>query len=190
MSEGKEKTVTTKKEVALAGVSLSRRELLSKGLAVAGWGTLFTLSAGGAVETLRFFTPSVVFRPPTTFEVGVPADFASEGSPDEYGVILVDDAWKAEHRFFIVRDANRIYAMYARCPHLGCTINWFPGLNIFKCPCHGSQFYSDGVNFAGPAPRALDRLRISMSPEGSIVVDTSVSYTREQFEEKKVYIQV
>lgn len=170
--------------------AVSRREFWNQTLSFVGWGSLFTLNAGGLVETIRFFSPSVVFSPPTTFEVGNIEDFAGSGMPDEYGVISVESKWKQDQRFFILREENRLYAMYARCTHLGCTINWFPGLDIFKCPCHGSQFYSNGVNFAGPAPRALDRHAISMNSDGNIVVDTGVVYSYEQFEKNKAYIQI
>lgn len=173
-----------------AGPALPRREFLDKSLSVVGWGTLFALGAGGTVEGVRFFTPSVVFRPPSTFEVGKVGDFASEGAPDAQGVILVEPRWKKDHRFFILRETNRVYALFARCTHLGCTINWFPNQNIFKCPCHGSQFRSNGTYFAGPAPRSLDLLRTFMNGEGNIVVDTSVVYRREQLEKVKAYVEI
>ena len=32
----------------------------------------------------------------------------------------------------------------------------------FGCPCHGSQFDTEGNRTAGPAPRALDRYRFSI----------------------------
>lgn len=163
---------------------------MGRSLSVAGWGTLFSVSALGSVETLKFFSPSVVFKPPSTFEVGKVDDFLGEGSPDEHGIIEVNPKWKKEHRFFIVREPNRLYAMFARCPHLGCTINWFPGLAVFKCPCHGSQFHSNGENFAGPAPRALDLLKTTISAEGMIVVDTAAVYTRKEFEKAEAFIQV
>ncbi len=168
----------------------SRREFLNKGLSVTGWGLVMTLGVAGAVETVRFFSPSVVFRPPSTFEVGKLEDFASQAPPDERGIILVEPKWKDAHRFFILREPARLSALFARCTHLGCTVNWFPGLNIFKCPCHGSQFHSDGVNFAGPAPRALDLLRISMDNEGNIIVDTSVVYPREDHSKPGAYIEI
>ncbi len=44
------------------------------------------------------------------------------------------------------------------CPHLGCRFNWDTGANRFICPCHGSQFDSEGAKLAGPAPRGLDPL--------------------------------
>ena len=56
----------------------------------------------------------------------------------------------------------------ARCAHLGCTVNWFGDQRIFKCPCHGSEYHSNGTNFAGPAPRPLDRFRIELSVDGQL----------------------
>ncbi len=44
------------------------------------------------------------------------------------------------------------------CPHLGCRYSWVDGQNKFICPCHGSEFNSDGAHEAGPAPRGLDPL--------------------------------
>ena len=32
----------------------------------------------------------------------------------------------------------------------------------FGCPCHGSQFDTEGNRIAGPAPRALDRYEFSI----------------------------
>jgi len=170
--------------------SISRRELLEKGLSVLGWGTLFALTGVGAIETVRFFSPSVVFHPPSVYEIGKIGDFAAAGDPDVYGVINVEARWKKDHRFFIVRDNSRIYSLFARCTHLGCTVNWFSGLRIFKCPCHGSQFHSNGVNFAGPAPRPLDRLKIFMNARGNLVVDTSAIFDIDEFEKQKVFISI
>ncbi len=169
---------------------IGRRELLHKSLTIIGWGTLFGLAGAGAVETVRFFSPTVVFHPPSTFEVGTIEDFSSGADPDAHGVIFVEPRWKKEQRFFVIRETSRIYALFARCTHLGCTVNWFPGLGIYKCPCHGSQFYSNGVNFAGPAPRPLDRLKIYQNTRGNLVVDTNQIYTLEEFEKQQVYIRV
>lgn len=168
----------------------SRREFLQKGLSIAGWGALFACAAGGTYQAVRFFFPSVVFHPPSVFQIGRLEDFLSAGQPDAHGVILVEDRFKQEHRFFVVREPARIYALFARCTHLGCTVNWFSNLRIFKCPCHGSEFHSDGKEFAGPAPRPLDRLKISLDTEGNLLVDTSVVYTAQEFEAKKAYIEI
>ena len=119
-------SISKEKPETLPGSGMTRRELLERGLSVIGWGTLFGLTAAGAVEMVRFFSPSVVFHPPSTFEVGATEDFSSGADPDTHGVILVDSKWKSEHRFFIIREQSRIYALFARCTHLGCTVNWLP----------------------------------------------------------------
>ena len=168
----------------------SRREFLQRGISVAGWGALTLGIGAGAYQTVRFFFPSVVFHPPSVFQIGRVEDFLSNEPPDAYGVISVESRFKQEHRFFVVREAKRIYALFARCTHLGCTVNWFPGMRIFKCPCHGSEFHSDGKEFAGPAPRPLDRLKISLDGEENILVDTRVVFTAQEFEEKKAYIEL
>ncbi len=184
------KTVESRRERAAQESAPSRREFLQKGLSIAGWGALFACAAGGTYQAVRFFFPSVVFHPPSVFQIGRLEDFLSTGHPDAHGVILVEDRFKQEHRFFVVRERARIYALFARCTHLGCTVNWFSNLRIFKCPCHGSEFHSDGKEFAGPAPRPLDRLKISLDTEGNLLVDTSVVYTAQEFEAKKAYIEI
>jgi cytochrome b6-f complex iron-sulfur subunit len=182
--------IKPKEESNPSAGSLSRRAFLDKSLSVFGWGVVATSLGAGLFESIRFLYPSVVFHPPSKYIIGKIGDFTGDGSPDKYGVISVDSRFKKEHRFFVVRENNRIYALYARCTHLGCTVNWFEDLNIFKCPCHGSEFHSNGHEFAGPAPRPLDRHHIMLDSEKRIVVDTAMVYSQEAFEKQRIYIQV
>lgn len=163
-------------------IEFSRRTLLSRGLSAVSWGSFAAVLGVGTIKTVSFFFPRVVFHPPSTFRIGTPDAFAAnaEGA-DVHGVIFVDERWKSTQRFFVVREPDRIYATSARCAHLGCTVNWFSDLRIFKCPCHGSEYHSNGVNFAGPAPRPLDRFRIDVNVDGMLVVDTSIVYGPERF---------
>ena len=181
-----------KSEAALQRlVELSRRELVSRGLTVAGWGAFAAVLGVGAVETVEFFFPRVLFRPPSTFVVGTPEAFVSRGGePDRYGIVFVDKRWKSAHRFFIVREQSRIFALSARCAHLGCTVNWFDDLNIFKCPCHGSEYRSNGQHYAGPAPRPLDRFRITLRIDGELVVDAGVIYGHDRFDVDGAFVQL
>lgn len=170
---------------------ITRRELLSRGLTISGWGSFAVVLGVGAVETVSFFFPRVRFQPPSTFRIGTPEAFlASAEGADQYGVILVDERWKAAQRFFVVREQDRIYAVSARCAHLGCTINWFGDLRIFKCPCHGSEYHSNGSNFAGPAPRPLDRLQIDLNTDGQLVVDTAIVYGPDRFNIDGAFVRV
>jgi cytochrome b6-f complex iron-sulfur subunit len=169
---------------------LSRRAFLDKSISVVGWGVMASCLGAGLYENIRFLYPTVVFHPPSKYIIGTSQDFVGTANPDAYGVLSVDTRFKKDYRFFVVREKNRIYALFARCTHLGCTVNWFQDLNIFKCPCHGSEFHSNGLEFAGPAPRPLDRHYISQDGEKRIIVDTSIVFSQEEFEKHKIYIQV
>ena len=111
---------------------------------------------------LRFFFPRTLFEPKTKFRIGYPADFG-------YGV---DTKFQQQYRIWVVRNAEGLFVIYARCTHLGCTPDWKPSENKFKCPCHGSGYDSEGINFEGPAPRPMDRAKVSLDAEGQILVDT------------------
>jgi cytochrome b6-f complex iron-sulfur subunit len=120
---------------------------------------------------LRFFFPRALFEPKTSYTIGYPADFA-------YGV---DTRFQNNARVWVVRNSEGIFAIFARCTHLGCTPDWKEGEAKFKCPCHGSGYDNEGVNFEGPAPRPMDRAYIALNPSGQIVVDTSRLYVRDPF---------
>ena len=79
----------------------------------------------------------------------------------------------------IDQHASGFYALSTTCTHLGCTPNYLSAENKFKCPCHGSGFRTTGVNFEGPAPRPLERVRIVLAEDGQILVDKSRHFQRE-----------
>ncbi len=116
---------------------------------------------------LRFFFPRTLFEPNTVFRIGYPADFG-------FGV---DTKFQQAKRIWVVRNAEGVFVIYARCTHLGCTPDWKPSENKFKCPCHGSGYDSEGINFEGPAPRPMDRAHVEIDAEGQIVVDVSRLYS-------------
>jgi cytochrome b6-f complex iron-sulfur subunit len=90
---------------------------------------------------------------------------------------VVNEKFKGDQRVWIVRrEDGSLFALSAICTHLGCTPNWFAIENKFKCPCHGSGFRRDGTNYEGPAPRPLDRVKISLDPEGRLIVDKGTVY--------------
>ncbi len=119
---------------------------------------------------LRFFLPRAIFEPNTVFRIGLPGDFG----------IGVDTKFQQQYRVWVVRNAERLFVIYARCTHLGCTPDWKASENKFKCPCHGSGYDSEGVNFEGPAPRPMDRAHIEMDAEGQLVVNTARLYSWER----------
>ncbi len=119
---------------------------------------------------VRLLFPRVLFEPPTTFKAGYPSD---------YIVGEVSERWMKEQRVWIVRTEGEIYALLGICTHLGCTPRWLGAESKFKCPCHGSGYTMDGVNFEGPTPRPLERVKIALADDGQIVVDTAVRFRHE-----------
>lgn len=123
----------------------------------------------------RFMFPNTLNEPPSKFKVGPPSD---------YPLNTVSVKWKPQHGVWIVHTnrydgRNMIYALAAVCTHLGCTPNWSDGDTKFKCPCHGSGFEMSGIHFEGPAPRPLERVAISLAPDGMLEVDKSRTFQEE-----------
>ncbi|MBI4557628.1 MAG: ubiquinol-cytochrome c reductase iron-sulfur subunit [Candidatus Hydrogenedentes bacterium] len=140
---------------------------------VLGWGS-FTAAmawAGGLVG--RFMFPNVLFEPPQSFKAG---------TPEEYTVNDVSERWKDRFGVWLVRDTEKMYALSTVCTHLGCTPNWLPNERKFKCPCHGSGFFTTGINFEGPAPRPLERFKIALADDGQILIDKSKKFQQEKGE--------
>jgi cytochrome b6-f complex iron-sulfur subunit len=138
-----------------------------------GWTAFAAACTASLIASGRFLFPNVLFEPPQSFKAGF---------PNEYNVGEVDIRWKDAFSVWIVREPEGFYALIAVCTHLGCSPNWLPTENKFKCPCHGSGFYRTGVNFEGPAPRPLERARIVLSDDGQILVDKSVKFQQEKGE--------
>jgi cytochrome b6-f complex iron-sulfur subunit len=112
---------------------------------------------------LRFFFPRALYEPNTVFSIGYPADFD----------LGVNQQFLMTNRIWVIKEPDRLFVVFARCTHLGCTPEWKPSENKFKCPCHGSGYDSEAVNFEGPAPRPMDRAHVELDATGKIVVDTS-----------------
>lgn len=47
-----------------------------------------------------------------------------------------------------------LHKISARCPHLGCELQWNPSEQTWDCPCHGSRFDYDGKLLDNPAQAA------------------------------------
>lgn len=138
-----------------------------------GWGSIAGFLGGFGALSVRFFFPRVLFEPPTNFKAGVPGD---------YTVGAVNTNFQKSQRVWIVREPEGFYALLAKCTHLGCTPVWKEAENKFKCPCHGSGFTKEGINYEGPAPRPLERLSISLAPDGQIVIDKGIKFRYERGE--------
>ncbi len=64
---------------------------------------------------------------------------------------------------------TKVNAFSRRCTHQGCTIGAFTN-GISTCPCHGSQFSTNGNVAGGPAPSSLQEYTATI--EGTLVTIT------------------
>lgn len=148
-----------------------RRDFLHK----LGIGALITAFAGFLFQSVRALIPNVLYEPSQRFKIGQPASLPE-------GVTFLED-----RRLYIFKEGKTFFAISAACTHLGCTVK-YTKLNQpkqvelangpatinheFHCPCHGSKFYADGTNYAGPAPRPLHWYKLDVSPDdGQLVAD-------------------
>ena len=76
-----------------------------------------------------------------------------------------------EERLWVFWQESGLYAISAICTHLGCTVSRQEDGGFF-CPCHGSRFDAQGKVLSGPAPRPLRYLKLSIAPDGQLVVNT------------------
>jgi cytochrome b6-f complex iron-sulfur subunit len=130
------------------------------------WSAVAAFLTAWLLAFFRYFLPRTLFEPATSFKIGYPSDFG----------LGVDTKFQQKYRIWVDRTPDRVFVIYARCTHLGCTPDWKPAENKFKCPCHGSGYDSEGINFEGPAPRPMDRAHIEQAPDGQILVDVSRLY--------------
>ena len=142
-----------------------------------GIGGLVAGLVGLGYQSFRSLIPNVLYEPPQKFKIGHPSNLAD-------GMTFLEDT-----RLYVFREGKSFYAISGACTHLGCTVK-YTKLNQpkhielggekkdiafeFHCPCHGSKFYGDGTNYAGPAPSPLHWYKLEVSPDdGQLVVNMS-----------------
>jgi len=144
---------------------LARRKILT----LIGAGALSVAGLGTGVSGLRFLEPSVVYEEDTRISVGRPDEIP-------FGTVLV----VSRHKIYVIRSTAGFFALSSVCTHLGCMTRYVPENAQLACPCHGSRFSLDGKVTAGPAPRPLRRLQITME-RGTLVVDSSKEVAPDTF---------
>lgn len=152
------------------------------------WTTLSVIGGLWGLGIARFMMPNTVLELPSKFKVG---------SIGDYPLGTVSEKYKAARAVWIVHTdsydgQNLIYALLSVCTHLGCTPSWLDAEQKFKCPCHGSGFYINGINFEGPAPRPLERVGLTLGADGILEVDKSIKFQEElgQWSDPKSFVKV
>jgi cytochrome b6-f complex iron-sulfur subunit len=156
MSEAKNSSAIAMPHAIPPRDGVTRRDFLNE----ITLGALGIAGLGSVAVTYQYFSPNVLFEPPSTFLAG---------SPDLYPVHSV--TFLQDQQVYIARMPEGFYAVSAVCTHLGCITQWKPEADMIACPCHGSKFKPDGTKIEGPAPRPLPHFAISLTANGELLVD-------------------
>ncbi len=125
----------------------------------------------GAGETGR---TTAHFFPPDEWYVNVEDSFGTEKTrlvADSFSteIDLVESILQEEG---IACEFERLdgylYALSAKCTHLGCIVHWNSAERSWDCSCHGSRFDIKGEVLHGPAPTALEAR--ALDPEETIPI--------------------
>ncbi len=135
---------------------VSRRDVL--GLA-ARWAA-FVTGVVAVLGMLHLPISRVFPEKSSRFKIGKPSRYA----PGSVRFI-------SERRAFVFASESGFYTISAVCTHLGCVVQRADKTGEFLCACHGTLFSPDGELVSGPAPKGLLWLKMSLSPEGDLVID-------------------
>lgn len=157
--------------------------------AVAGLGFALLGLAGAlwTAMTARFMMPNALAEPPSKFRIGL---------PQQYPRGHVETRFQERYRAWIVHAEYggqwQVFALRTVCTHLGCITIWQDAEQRFKCPCHGSAFTMQGINYEGPAPRPLERYAIRIAADGQLEIDRSRIFRQElgQWDDPACFVRV
>jgi cytochrome b6-f complex iron-sulfur subunit len=158
--------------------AMSRRDFFRKSLLT----SLLVFGAQFGAASIAFLWPSLKGGFGSVINAGALADIKSQIAETNQPV------YNGAGRFYIVPwkgkatpdgnypfegvTAEGIMPLYQRCVHLGCRVPFCQNSQWFECPCHGSKYNYAGEYQLGPAPRGMDRFKITLE-NGSVMVDTS-----------------
>ncbi len=147
-----------------------RRKFLKVATCALGGGVGLVV-AGPALGLLADPAGKITVTTPTEpLDLGLAERFRVGAEPRRVEVVapIVKDAWLAARNVvlgaaWIQRTAtDKLVALSATCPHLGCAIGWDNGAGNFLCPCHDSRFSVSGDKLTGPSERGMDELPLKV----------------------------
>lgn len=128
-------------------------------LAAAVGGSAAAFAVAGAYPVVRYLEP-----PPQPSAGMIPV-----GKLEEFPVGSVRTVLVEERPVLVIRTADEVRAFSAICTHLQCVVQYSAEHKRFECPCHGGMYSFEGAVVAGPPPRPLDELTVTLA-EGTVLV--------------------
>ena len=157
-----------------------RRSFLSKFAAVIVGGVVGLVPAvlGGGF----FLTPLLRKKPEGEesdgfIKLASTESLVAGGPPQAFKVTgTKQDAWTTYAEaalgavYLRMLDDGTVSAFNAKCTHLGCTVDYKPGIKEYVCPCHDSSFSLEGERTNEIPPRNMDTLEVEVRNDDEVWV--------------------
>jgi cytochrome b6-f complex iron-sulfur subunit len=141
------------------------------------FGTITGIAAGALYPVVSYFIPKsaggagggLTAKDKLGNDI-VASDFVAAHQP---GDRTLAQGLKGDPTYLIITEDKELssYGLNAVCTHLGCVVPWNGSENKFICPCHGSQYNSEGKMVRGPAPLSLALVHADVSDDKVILTD-------------------
>ncbi len=134
-----------------------------------------TVALGGLIAMVAPVAGFVTFLDPLRRKAGVRdmvrvasmGALPDNGEPRKFQVLdTLVDAWNRTENvpvgsvYVQKTGEDEVRVLNTVCPHLGCSVGYAAGSDVFVCPCHKSSFAMDGsiADPGSPSPRGMDEL--------------------------------
>lgn len=149
---------------------MGRRQFMN----LLAFGTITGTALGALYPVVKFFIPpssgggggGVTAKDALGNDIIVSDFLANHSAGDR----TLAQGLKGDPTYMVVTEDKAIadYGINAVCTHLGCVVPWNVNENKFKCPCHGSQYNSEGKVIRGPAPLSLALVHATVTEDEKI----------------------
>lgn len=147
---------TKSRRAFLSALSVAGSALLGAALAIPGVAYVLDPLVRGGGKKERWIRIAKVDAISDEHPVSVPVLGESVDGWTRAGNVRLGMVW-------LRKKGDKLVALSAECPHLGCKVGYNPGKKVFACPCHDSAFSLDGNRTGGPAPRSMDPLEVRVA---------------------------
>jgi cytochrome b6-f complex iron-sulfur subunit len=148
---------------------VDRRGFLSM-LAI-GWAAFTTASIAGLGATVRFMFPNVLYEPPQEFKAASPRSSRSTRSTSA----TKPRAASGSSARRAVSTSSRPPARTSVARRTGCKRT-----RSSSVPCHGAASSRRGSTSKGPAPRPLERFKVTLAEDGQLLIDKNTKFQEEK----------
>lgn len=147
-----------------------RRKFLKVAACAIGGGVGLAVAAPALTVLVDPARKITVTGPTAPLDLGLAEQFRAGAEPRKVEVVapVVKDGWTASRNVvlgaaWVRRTApDKLVALSAVCPHLGCAVGWDGAAGNFLCPCHDSRFSPEGTKLTGPSERGMDELPLQV----------------------------